>query len=143
MDQQEHIGTRLKNWIADKGLTAIAFAEEVNIQRSALSHIFSGRNKPSVDVLVKMKSKFPELSLEWLIIGEFPDKTNDKDATKDVDIQDSVKSKFTDVNILNEQSELQQDKTHNIAVIKSIKENPKLIRIIELYSDNSFKSYDS
>ena len=90
-----------------------------------------------------MKSKFPELSLEWLIIGEFPDKTNDKDATKDVDIQDSVKSKFTDVNILNEQSELQQDKTHNIAVIKSIKENPKLIRIIELYSDNSFKSYDS
>ena len=56
MNKQNTIGDRLKDWISSKKLSASDFARQLNIQRSALSHIFSGRNKPSDDVLLKIKA---------------------------------------------------------------------------------------
>ena len=46
------------------------FADEIEVQRSSISHITSGRNKPSLDFLMKIKCRFPELEWEWLIEGE-------------------------------------------------------------------------
>lgn len=143
MDQQAHIGSRLKDWIKDKGLTAIAFSEKVGIQRSALSHLFSGRNNPSVEVLLKMKSTYPDLNLEWLITGQFPEKIRSVTEVQDANSQDSSVRKFTDVNILSDVAEFQDDIANIKPNNKIKKDNPKLIRIIELYSDNSFKSYDA
>ena len=70
MNKQNSIGDRLKEWINSKELSASDFAKQLQIQRSALSHIFSGRNKPSVDVLLKIKNAYPEINLDWLITGE-------------------------------------------------------------------------
>ncbi|GGG64945.1 helix-turn-helix domain-containing protein [Epilithonimonas arachidiradicis] len=50
-------------------LTPAEFAEDINVQRSSISHIISGRNKPSLDFITKIKAKFPELEWEWLITG--------------------------------------------------------------------------
>lgn len=50
-------------------LTPAEFAEEIGVQRSSISHIISGRNKPSLDFISKIKTKFPELEWEWLITG--------------------------------------------------------------------------
>lgn len=52
------------------GMNAGDFAEALDVQRSSLSHIASGRNKPSLDFLVKVKARFPELEWNWLITGE-------------------------------------------------------------------------
>ncbi len=46
------------------------FADEVDVPRSSISHITSGRNKPSLDFLIKLKSRFPELQWSWLIEGK-------------------------------------------------------------------------
>jgi hypothetical protein len=51
-------------------LTPAEFAEEIGVQRSSISHIISGRNKPSLDFITKIKSKFPDLEWDWLINGK-------------------------------------------------------------------------
>lgn len=51
-------------------LNASSFAEKIGVQRSSISHILSGRNKPSLEFLVKIEKNFPEVSFEWLLKGE-------------------------------------------------------------------------
>ncbi|MDG1572992.1 helix-turn-helix transcriptional regulator [Robiginitalea sp. M366] len=50
-------------------LTAAAFAEEIGVQRSSISHLLSGRNKPSLDFIMKVIQRFPEVDLYWLLNG--------------------------------------------------------------------------
>ena len=50
-------------------LTSAQFADTIGIQRSALSHVLSERNKPSLDFVLKIKRAFPEVSLDWLTLG--------------------------------------------------------------------------
>jgi transcriptional regulator with XRE-family HTH domain len=54
------------------GLTATRFADEIGVQRSGISHIISGRNQPSYDFIVKIMHRYPEISLDWLILGKGP-----------------------------------------------------------------------
>ena len=49
--------------------TPSLFADEIGVIRSTISHIINGRNKPGVDILQKVLSRFPELSAEWLLTG--------------------------------------------------------------------------
>ena len=51
-------------------LTPAEFAEEIGVQRSSISHIISGRNKPSLDFITKIKTAFPKFEWDWLITGE-------------------------------------------------------------------------
>ncbi len=50
-----------------KQLNATQFAEAIGVQRSNVSHILSGRNKPSLDFIHKVSTAFPEIDLHWLI----------------------------------------------------------------------------
>ena len=61
---------RISKVIAYSELSLSEFADEIEVQRSSISHITSGRNKPSLDFLMKIKNRFPELEWEWLIEGE-------------------------------------------------------------------------
>ena len=69
--------TRLKNILDYYGLTASGFANIIKIQRSSISHILSGRNKPSLEFISKVLSAFPEVDLTWFLngTGEFPKST--------------------------------------------------------------------
>ncbi|PKP52944.1 MAG: hypothetical protein CVT92_06655 [Bacteroidetes bacterium HGW-Bacteroidetes-1] len=60
---------RIAHVIKIKNITATQLAEEMNIQRSGLSHILSGRNNPSLDFVTKLKETYPEFSLDWLLLG--------------------------------------------------------------------------
>lgn len=51
-------------------LTSSRFAESIGIQRSAMSHIISGRNNPSLDVVTKILERFPYINSDWLIFGK-------------------------------------------------------------------------
>ncbi len=97
------------------GENGSSFADKIGVQRSSISHIISGRNKPSLEFVLKVLNVFPEVDLYWLLngTGTFP-----KSDT-------STPSK-------------------NIEVAESIKSSEKVIeRIIILYKDGSFKNYDS
>ncbi len=53
-----------------KNLSASQFADEINVQRSSISHILSGRNNPSLEFILKIIKQFPEIDIEWLILGK-------------------------------------------------------------------------
>lgn len=50
-------------------LTSNSFAQEIDVNRSTISHILSGRNKPSVEVLQKILKRFSDVSSDWLLLG--------------------------------------------------------------------------
>ena len=65
---------RLLEILEKKSMSASQFAEKIGVQRSSVSHILSGRNKPSLDFIIKITNVFNDISLEWLINGK---KSND------------------------------------------------------------------
>mgnify|MGYP002708761538 CR=1 FL=1 len=56
----------------EQQMTPSQFAEAIEINRSTLTHLFSGRNQPSLDIARKILNAFPEISTEWLIMGVGP-----------------------------------------------------------------------
>lgn len=83
---------RIQKVLTSSGLSASEFSKRLNIQRSRLSHILSGRNNASLDVIKKINNNFPEYTLEWLIKGvekpllyseiQLPEKKTEKKHTK-------------------------------------------------------------
>lgn len=61
---------RLKFILDYLDISASFFADKIGVQRSSLSHLLSGRNKPSVDFILKVNETYPEFNLEWLLKGE-------------------------------------------------------------------------
>lgn len=51
-------------------LTAGAFADKIGVQRSNVSHVLSGRNKPSFEFVEKMLLAFPKVQAHWLLTGK-------------------------------------------------------------------------
>ena len=111
----ENFKDRLKEILDKEDLTASKFAEKSGIQRSSVSHILSGRNKPSLDFVIKVNNAFDDVSLDWLIKGNNAIKTG-------------VKSTQSS-------SPLEIDLKKNLNIDKNIKE------IGLFYTDGSFKIY--
>lgn len=64
------MNARLQQFLTMEGLTPARFAEIMGIQRSGISHLLAGRNKPSFEFIQKMMTSFPKLNPEWLILGK-------------------------------------------------------------------------
>ena len=60
---------RLKKWMESENLKSSSFADKIGVNRATISHILSGRNKPSIDFLQKLLRAYPNLNSNWLIIG--------------------------------------------------------------------------
>ena len=60
---------RLKNWMGIEGLKSSALADSIGVNRATISHILSGRNKPSIDFLEKLLNVYPNINTNWLISG--------------------------------------------------------------------------
>ena len=77
---------RISKVIAYSELSLSEFADEIEVQRSSISHITSGRNKPSLDFLMKIKNRFAELEWEWLIegTGEMIKKSDEPSESKEI-----------------------------------------------------------
>ena len=61
---------RLQQFLDLKNISAARLADMMGIQRSALSHILGGRNKPSYDFISKFITLFPYVNAEWFITGK-------------------------------------------------------------------------
>lgn len=129
-------------------LSASAFADKINVQRSSLSHLLSGRNKPSLDFIIKVIEVFPDVDLYWILNGKgtFPkseknfsiqstkqEVTSDETNTPDLFSTDQTNSKQPFIN--NEIGKKTISLSNNDA--KTIE------RIVIFYTDGSFKNYQS
>ena len=67
---------RLKKVLDYYQVSAAAFADEIKVQRSSISHLLSGRNRPSLDFVLKVLDKYEAVDLYWLMNGKgsFPKK---------------------------------------------------------------------
>ena len=61
---------RILEFLKKENKSSVHFAEEIGVQPSGVSHILSGRNKPSLDFVLKMLEKYKFLSTEWLLFGK-------------------------------------------------------------------------
>jgi transcriptional regulator with XRE-family HTH domain len=61
---------RILKIITFTNLSPSQFADRIGVQRSSISHILSGRNRPSLEFVQKILSRFPEINPTWLILGK-------------------------------------------------------------------------
>lgn len=61
---------RIKEFIDYKGISAGELATSLDVQRSNISHILNGRNKPGAALIEKLLLVFPDLNARWLLTGE-------------------------------------------------------------------------
>ena len=61
---------RIKSIISDNGFTNSSFADKIGVPRSTISHILSGRNNPSLDIIIKILDSFDEINANFLLKGE-------------------------------------------------------------------------
>ncbi|MFV0248375.1 MAG: helix-turn-helix domain-containing protein [Tenacibaculum sp.] len=132
---------RLKKILTHYSLTSSTFADAIQVQRSSISHLMSGRNKPSLDFVLKVVNQFPEVDLYWLLKGSgtFP-KSKDRERYLAAD----SKKKMTPP--LSSLAEEQKSETLNTKISASTavknKEAKKLLKVILLYSDGSFDEFN-
>ncbi|HEY9170276.1 MAG TPA: helix-turn-helix transcriptional regulator [Lutibacter sp.] len=119
-------------------LSAALLADKIEVQRSSISHILSGRNKPSLDFVLKILKAFPEVELYWLLngLGSFP---------KAAEVKASAPTLFSEIEApeikTNEQKTAEKQLNHDIK--HQIRENTEqeIESIVIFYKNGSFKNY--
>ena len=131
--------------IRAKNLTATQFAEMMQIQPSNVSHLLSGRNKPSLDFLIKLKDVFPEYSFDWIILGKKPITLSERPQSVKEELHNSdqfpiveTSSNLGDIFSVTEKSE--QDAINTITETK-IEQSKQVKQIVYIYDDNTFEIY--
>ncbi len=122
MINSDEFTKRLEKVIEFYSETASSFAEKIGVQRSSISHILSGRNKPSLDFILKVLSAYPEVELYWLLNGKgtFPHKepiSNQKDSSAEIQPQKSFQEQFSS--------------------------NKDIERIVIFFKDGTFKNFNN
>ncbi|NAS30517.1 helix-turn-helix domain-containing protein [Flavobacteriaceae bacterium R38] len=134
MIDSKNFAIRLQKIIDHYELSASAFAEKIEVQRSSISHLLSGRNKPSLDFTLKVIDTFPEVNFYWLLKGEgtFPSQKNEGDKNQNVSHQENDKT-ISDSNMLSKKR----------SQIKKTTLDSSIDRIIIFYKDGRFDEYQN
>lgn len=147
---------RLQQVMDYYGLNAAAFADSLEIQRSGISHLLSERNKPSLDFILKLIEKFPEVDMYWITQGKgsFPRKEETYSISPRK--QPDLFSDIPEIEMAPTPSPTVATPAHEKAVQESatapiVEEklsaladtHKKIKRIIFFYEDNHFEVFDN
>ena len=138
----------------NEGLTSSRLAELLGIQPSSISHILGGRNKPSFDLVQKILRRFPNINPDWLLIDKGEMYRNENSATtggtdmpNDPSSQDEVMTTATPS--VNAAVPPVAGQTPSIGAMPDNAAFPtppisrgRVKRVIVLYDDHSFESYE-
>ena len=133
---------RIEFIISMYGLSPSQFADKTGIPRASVSHILSGRNKPSLEILQKVAAVFPEVDLNWLMLGngEPPSVIENLQVMEVAKAKDEENSLFSDdySTLRNENKEVKKTapvtRNNNVTVEeqpKSVKNNTHKIAPVE------------
>ena len=139
---------RLQQFINAENITQSELADSIGVARGSISHILSGRNKPSFDMIEQMAAHFPSLNVEWLITGKGKMYKNHPTAIQEGDLFDSYEEE-NEVASEEEIAESMAEMTPARMVIpKSIASNRRtqpqknqrvISRILVFFSDGTFQ----
>jgi transcriptional regulator with XRE-family HTH domain len=142
---------RIKKIMQHYGLTAVKFSTETGIQRSALSHVMSGRNKPSLDFVMKILQRYEQLNPKWLLTGKGKmfETATEKPVTvsteepllfdQDEKTESMVKSEEPPVYQTKQNTEKRRQDSSYLPALGA--EESDIEQIIIFFRDGSFKSY--
>ena len=117
---KKNILNRIKKIITDNNLSNSEFAEKIGIPKSSVTHLLSERNKPSLDVIIKISETFDDISTDYLIFGY----ESDRELTSE-----QLNNLFDDLD-----KETSKD---------SVKDSNNTIKsIILIYENNKFEQID-
>ena len=122
MVNQEDFVSRLKKVMSYYNETAASFSEKIGVQRSSISHILSGRNKPSLEFILKILSSYNEVDLYWLLNG---------------------KGAFPKIENKTDSPEKHSEKQNPSKTISNSENSDDIERIIIFYKDGSFKNFQN
>jgi len=119
---------RLQKILDYYGVSATIFSDELDFNRSTISHLLSGRNKPSLEFVMKVLQKYPEVELYWLLNGKgnFPSK-----------------KKETPTQIEKGEIPVSIDPSVDFSKIKGNLTDGSIERIVIFYRNGSFKVYEN
>jgi transcriptional regulator with XRE-family HTH domain len=150
---------RLLLFLQSEDMNPTRFADKIGVQRSSISHILSGRNKPSYDFLVRIMDGFPQLNAEWLLTGKgkmyksdtsvqptlFDQVVVNKQDTASATISEGIKkqtipeiSAFETKLEINTESERIEDIVYKS---KQERKNIEIEKIVIFYIDRTFREY--
>ncbi|WP_222984107.1 helix-turn-helix domain-containing protein [Flagellimonas meishanensis] len=124
----DSIVSRLQTIMEHYGHTVSVFADSIGVQRSSVSHVLSGRNKPSLDFVMKLVKTYPEVNLYWLLNGKGSFPAEDKTTSPAPNI---IKDTFE---VESHQIELDTSKAKR-------KTSATPIKIFVVYDDGTFEYY--
>ena len=119
-------------------ISAALLAEKIEVQRSSISHILSGRNKPSLEFVLKILKAFPEVELYWLLngVGNFP---------KQAEITASAPTLFSEIETpevkIDEPKTVTKQTNHIVEHERKENSDQEIERIVIFYKNGSFKNY--
>lgn len=137
-------------------LNASSFADKIGVQRSSMSHLLSGRNKPSLDFILKILDVFPDVDLYWILNGKgtFPKSElhNEKNFVVPTPILDNVSAEnkieiqhdlFSEKNP-NSKNRIIENFSNTVSKTNNISNQDKcnsIDRIVIFYTNGTFKTY--
>lgn len=127
----KEIVSRIEMVIEHLELSVSAFADEIGVQRSSMSHLLNGRNKPSLDFVMKLVDTYPEIKLDWLLKGKGNFLETDN-------IEEEPVAKNTNLEI--ENFKIEPTKREPVMAQKQTKEPYK---IVMFYSDGTFDTFNT
>lgn len=132
-------------------MTAAQFADEVGIQRSTLSHILNGRNKPGVDILMKIHEAYPRISVNWLMFGEgdmfdnlsgtFIASVPEQDHFQPAEENNMSAEKFGSVS--EQKNQYQLSPPPKPYPVYGTEPSKKIEKIMVFYTDNTFETFSA
>lgn len=148
---------RIQQLIAREGLTAAQFADKVGLQRSTLSHILSGRNNPSIDVVTRIHATYPNIPVNWLMFGEGePDAIQNPEKPYGMSLENErnmatepAKPQYGKEFDSNGRErtpyviDFENDRRRQEIVIKEVIKVKAISKIMIFYADNTFETFSS
>lgn len=147
-DLHERIETLMKK----EGLSGSQLADKIGVQRSSISHILSGRNKPSLDFIQKVLSSYKHIQPDWLLFGKEPmykqikqqsifDVLENQKLAEETDIAKEKKTIIDSEKKIIEQN-INNDKDKDRLINEALSsDNKEVERIVIFYTDKTFKDY--
>lgn len=125
---------RIKYIMKLNQLNVSAFADEIGVQRSSVSHVLSGRNKPSLDFIQKIIKRYPKVDAAWLIDG----------STNVIPKQERISSPIVE-EIVEQPKKIVENKVREVESQNNSHQNSnkKIKRILVFYEDNTFEEFSS
>jgi len=135
-----------------KNLSMTQFAEEINIQRSNMSHVMNGRNKASLDFVSRILKRFPDINPDWLLFGKGSMHRGDdgtETASSEEVVQYKAKAEELEKEVAQLRNQLSSPQKSSENEPKEVSdEHPaeykaelKIKSIVTFYNDDTFKIY--